>query len=982
MQMWSDAYESAEERNLPDLNTKGILLRHKKSGARVFLLPNADENKVFSIAFRTPPTDDTGVPHILEHSVLCGSAEFPVKDPFVELAKGSLNTFLNAMTYPDKTVYPVASCNDQDFKNLMHVYLDAVFYPNIYQREEIFRQEGWHYELEAPDGELTVNGVVYNEMKGAFSSPEGVLERQIMNSLFPDTTYSCESGGDPEAIPSLSYEAFLQFHRTLYHPANSYIYLYGNMDMAERLAFLDEKYLSRFEKIDIDTAIPLQKPFDAPVRLKRPYSVTEDDSTENNTYLSKNFVMGTSGDRYLYTAMDILDYVLLSAPGAPLKQALLDAGIGEDILSSVDGGLRQPIFSIIAKGADEADEERFLQIIQETLTTLAQEGLDQKSVLAGINSFEFRYREADAGRFPIGLSYGLGIMDSWLYDEADPFMHLEEGEVYAFLRREAENGYFEDLIRKYMLENTHSSVVMITPERGLTAKTDEKQRAALAAYKASLSDEEIRTLIADTAHLKAYQSEPSTQEELSSIPLLSLSDIRTTPEPFCNRFADCGDVTLLLHDVNTKGIVYLDLYFDADMIAPEDQSYLSILADVLGFVDTEHYAFRDLANEINIYTGGIGLRTSVYTTNTNDRETHLKFAVSGKALYDQLPKTMELIGEILFASRIEDDKRLREILMQMRSRMQMMISSSGHTLAACRGLSYVSESYRVSDETGGVAFYRTLEDLTDHFDEKKEDLKEKLKALLHSVLCTGQMTAALTADFTDDGSDQGTGLNEEAAVGLIRSLGKRLYPVPAESKAAQQAPAGKKNEGFRTASKVNYVARCGNFRKAGFEYTGALNVLRVIMAYDYLWNQIRVLGGAYGCMSSFDRNGDSYFVSYRDPNLNRTVDVFESVPEYLEHFEVSDRDMLKFIIGTVSSMDTPLTPSARGSRSTMAYFTGLTTEQLQKERTQVLTATAADIRALSAMIQAVLDDRCICVIGDENRITQEEALFGTLETLQ
>ena len=973
-----EAYEVVEERFLPDLNADGILLRHKKSGARLFLLPNADENKVFSIAFRTPPVDDTGLTHILEHSVLCGSADFPVKDPFVELAKGSLNTFLNAMTYPDKTVYPVASCNDQDFKNLMHVYLDAVFYPNIYRHEEIFRQEGWHYELDEPDGELIVNGVVYNEMKGAFSSPEGVLEREILNSLFPDTPYGFESGGDPAYIPTLTYEKFLDFHRTYYHPSNSYIYLYGNMDMEERLTFLDEKYLSRFERIDIDTQLPLQAPFEEVRRVEKTYSVTEDDSLEGNTYLSMNYCMGTSGDRYLYTALDILDYCLLSAPGAPLKQALLDAGIGEDILSSADGGLRQPTFSIIAKGADPEDAERFEQVIRETLTSLAENGLDRKSVLAGIGSFEFRYREADAGRLPIGLSYGLGILDSWLYDEADPFMHLQENEVYAYLRREAENGYFEGLIRTYLLENPHCSLVMIVPERGLTAKTDAALAEKMASYKAQLSAEEVQALVDATAHLKAYQSEPSTQEELETIPLLALKDIRKTPEPFCNRIVPCEHAQLLLHDVETKGIAYVDLYFDADHIAQEDLAYLSILSDVLGYVDTANHSFRDLANEINIHTGGIGLRTVTYAQMTGARDCHVKFAVSAKSLYGALPKTFELIEEILFTSKLEDDKRLKEILLQMRSRMQMLVSSSGHSLSALRGQSYFSAGARISDEMGGVAYYRVLEDLTDRFEERKEAFKAKLSSLLSQIQRQGLFTAAVTADFSETSAEH---LDESLVNGLVSALGARLHPA-ADSPACGRTANGMKNEGFRTASKVNYVARCGNFRTAGYEYTGSLNVLRVIMGYDYLWSQLRVLGGAYGCMSSFDRNGDSYFVSYRDPHLARTIETYENIPAYLASFDVSDRDMVKFIIGTVSGMDTPLTPSSRGSRSTMAYFTGLTQEMLQKERTQVLETTVGDIRALAPYVQAILDTGSLCVVGDESKITQEAARFGTLETLQ
>ena len=441
------AYELVEKREIAELNSTGYYLKHKKTGAKVCLLSNDDVNKVFYIGFRTPAPDDTGVAHILEHSVLCGSREFPVKDPFVELAKGSLNTFLNAMTYPDKTVYPIASCNDKDFQNLIHVYMDAVFYPNIYQKEEIFRQEGWHYEMETPESELTLNGVVYNEMKGAFSSPEGVLEREILNSLYPDTTYANESGGDPEYIPNLTYEQFLDFHRRYYHPSNSYIFLYGDCNMAEKLQWLDEKYLSHYDYQAIDSEVETQSPFTEMREIVKAYSISAEESEEDNTYLSYNKSVGDTLDAKLYLAMQVLEYVLLSAPGAPLKQALLDAGIGHDIMSSYDNGVKQPIFSIIAKNANESQKEKFVRTIEDTLRKLADEGLDEKALRAGINYFEFRYREADFGNYPAGLMYGLQAFDSWLYRDDSAFLHLEALDTFAFLKAQVTEGYFEGLIR-------------------------------------------------------------------------------------------------------------------------------------------------------------------------------------------------------------------------------------------------------------------------------------------------------------------------------------------------------------------------------------------------------------------------------------------------------------------------------------------------------------------------------------------------------
>ena len=459
------AYELIKEENLTDIHAKGYLLRHKKSGAKISLISNDDENKVFYIGFRTPVEDSTGVPHIIEHTVLCGSDKFPVKDPFVELVKGSLNTFLNAMTYPDKTVYPVASCNDKDFANLMDVYLDAVFHPNIYKKEEIFKQEGWHYELEDKDAPVTINGVVYNEMKGAFSSPEGVLDRVVLNSLFPDTTYSNESGGDPEVIPELTYEQYLDFHRKFYHPCNSYIYLYGNMDMDEKLEFLDKEYLSHYDKIEVDSAIQLQAPFEKPVTISKPYSIASSESLEDNAYLSYNVAIGTNLESELTLAFDVLDYALLSAPGAPLKQALIDAGIGKDIMGGFDNSTLQPIFSVVAKNANKEDEEKFVGIIEDTLKKIVKDGLNRKSLLAGINSEEFKFREADYGNFPKGLIYGLSCMDSWLYDDDEPFLYLKILDVFAALKEKIETGYFEELIQKYLLDNSHKSYVSIEPEK-------------------------------------------------------------------------------------------------------------------------------------------------------------------------------------------------------------------------------------------------------------------------------------------------------------------------------------------------------------------------------------------------------------------------------------------------------------------------------------------------------------------------------------
>lgn len=966
------AYELVEEKDLKDLNSKGYLLRHKKSGARISAVSNDDENKVFYIGFRTPPADSTGVAHIVEHTVLCGSEKFPAKDPFVELVKGSLNTFLNAMTYPDKTVYPVASCNEKDFQNLMDVYMDAVLHPNIYKREEIFKQEGWHYELEEKDAPVTINGVVYNEMKGAFSSPEGVLEREILNSLYPDNAYGNESGGDPQFIPDLTYEDYLDFHSRYYHPCNSYIYLYGNMDIEEKLEWLDKEYLSKYDKISIDSTIKRQKKFDVPAYVSKHYPVASNESLEDNTYLSYNMSIGTSTDRKLYQAFEILDYALLNAPAAPLKKALIDAGIGKDIMGSFDNGVYQPMFSIIAKNANIRDKERFLEIIKSVLKEQAQGGLNKKSVLAGINSSEFRYRESDFGSYPKGLIYGLQMFDSWLYDDSIPFMHLEAGEIFGFLREQAETDYFEKLIQDYMLDNTHVSVVVIEPERGLNAKNEEKLTEKLKAYKDSLSEEEITKLIRETKHLKAYQEEPSSREDIEKIPMLKREDMKKEAMPFANEQRSCEGLPVLFHNIFSNGILYLNLLFDIRFVSQEDLPYLGILKAVLGYMDTKRYSYGDLADEINLETGGMSGSVSVYPSVADDTAYEAKFEVRTKMLYDKLPKALELLEEILCHTKISDEKRLLEILSEIKSRLKMSLSSAGNSVSAIRAMSYFSETSLYSDMTMGIDFYRVVAMYEEHFQEKKEELISKLKELAGCVFTREGLLVSVTCD-------------EEGYGKLSGSLKKLKETLPLGEGTAKKERAllrcEKKNEGFMDASKVQYVSRAGDFKKAGFSYTGALKILKVILSYDYLWNNIRVKGGAYGCGSGFARNGNVYFSSYRDPNLKNTNEVYDRIPAYIRSFSADEREMTKYIIGTISGMDTPLNPNAKGERSTLAYLSHITFEDIQRERDEVISAEEEDIRKLADLVEAVLSQENICVIGNEEKIKEEQELFLSTKDL-
>lgn len=963
-------YEILDEHRVEDVQSDGFILRHKKSGARIAILSNNDDNKVFYIGFKTPPEDETGVPHIIEHTTLCGSKKFPVKDPFIELAKGSLNTFLNAMTYPDKTVYPVASCNDQDFKNLMDVYLDAVFNPNITKYEEIFKQEGWHYELTGKDDELKINGVVYNEMKGAYSSPDEVLSSQIYRSLFPDNTYSKDSGGNPEYIPKLTYEAYLNFYHKYYHPSNSYIYLYGDMDVVERLEWLDKEYLSLYDYKKVNSEINKQPAFDEIKNVETQYSITMDDSQENKTYLSYNRVVGDSLDEMLYQAFDVLDYALVSSPGAPVKQALIDAGIGDDVYGSYDAGILQPVFSFVAKNANASQADEFENIIENTLKEVVKTGINKEALLAGINSSEFKFREADFGQFPKGLLFGLNCLDSWLFDDMKPFIHLECLGTFAKLRKAVDTDYFEKLIQEYLLDNTHGSSVTVKPKRGLGNEREEALAKELSDYKASLSDEEIKKLIEDTEHLKKYQEEPSSDEDLRKLPMLTRADMKKNAMPFSNIEDELLDVKVVRHDIESNGIDYISFLFDAGDFAQSELGYLGFFTNALGLVSTEKYSYTDLANATNIYTGGISTGTASHPDIKDRNNFVFKFEVKLKVLEKNLDKALELMEQMLLTSDFTDTKRLGELVAQIKARLQANLSSSGHLVAAMRSMSSFSRYALYQDELKGVAFYRSICRIEKELSESPKSVSDKLAAIAKKLFARNRMLISFTG-------------NNEAYGNAKPSLEKVIAGFDKMSAVGNQAEVhfNTAKEAFIDASQIQYVAKTGDFICEGYEYTGALRLLRIILSYDYLWINVRVKGGAYGCMNTFLRSGESYFVSYRDPNLSDTLDVYDRIPEYIKSFSPDERDMTKYIIGTFSALDTPMNPEAKGSRSLSAYLEGITYEQIQKERNEILNAQPEDIRRLADLVKAVLKKDSICVIGNENMIKESAGLFENVEKL-
>ncbi|MDO4439106.1 MAG: insulinase family protein [Eubacteriales bacterium] len=987
---FKNIYEKIEEKYIAEVPAQAVVYKHIKTGARILTLKNEDKNKVFMIGFRTTPKNDTGVAHIMEHSVLCGSEKFPLKDPFVELVKGSLNTFLNAMTYPDKTVYPVASCNDKDFMNLMDVYLDAVFNPNAVKEKKIFEQEGWHYELKNHDDELKYNGVVYNEMKGAFSDPEAVLERNIMHTLFPANTYGCESGGAPESIPELSYEEFVDFHDTYYHPSNSYIYLYGDMDMEEKLRWIDERYLCSYDYKEVFSDIEEEIPFSEAKFEKTVYPIGKNDSIDNKTYLSENFVIGSARDKNASVnaiAWQILEFMLLDAAGAPLKEALIKKGIGEDIYGGYCSGILQPYFSIVAKNARSTDQETFISTIQDVLLELSNGGLDREQIKAAINFLEFKYREADYGRTPAGLTMGLTAMESWIYGE-DPFKLLCYNEVFDYLKEQIDTGYFEKLISDYLINNNYRAEVIAEPCSGLAEEREKELQHKLNEYKDSLSEEEINGLVEATAELEAYQEEENSEEDLNKIPVLSVSDISRE----ALKLKAVQEGKLIYSDIETHGIAYIKVMFDTKTLNEEELQYAAFLKYILGEFNTEKYDYRKLTSEILLHTGGLDFdiaSTPVYNNETGYRGL---FTANLRVLREEIDYGMGLVLEILRKTSLDDTDRIGEKLLEAKSRMRMKLDGASHSSAILRASSYFDESARYDDLTSGLSFYDFICAAVEFYKVPVHANRfiKKLKEVYLKLFTASNVIYALSGNADEKAEMLRTMKNfeeklDEAENEIEKEEAKETEEagrVALTKNTVKIYPAGKLNEGIKTTSQVNYVARCGDFVKHGLKYTGALQVLRIMLNYDYLWQNLRVKGGAYGCMSGFGKNGRAYLVSYRDPKLRETNETYKAIPEYLEKLELSERELNQYIIGAIAQLDQPVTASVNASREVAIYLSGLRDEDYQQDRDQILDCTNEDLRALSPYVKAMLCDDYICVIGNAGNIEENNELFSSVRELK
>ena len=963
-------YSLVSYEELKDADSAGVVLKHDFSGARICVMPNGDENKLFCAAFRTPPRDDCGTPHIIEHSVLCGSERYPVKDPFMQLAKSSMQTFLNAMTYADKTLYPVSSCNDADFRNLMNIYLDAVFAPNISKRPEIFMQEGWHYEPEEGRG-LSVGGVVYSEMKGAVSSPDSNIYDELIYALFPDTPYGKNSGGDPEAIPTLSYEAFLDFYNTYYHPSNSYIMLYGNMDVKERLEYLDREYLSKFPKKNIRSEIPVQTPFGKNIKdVVRHYPIGADDDEEEKTFLAFGVGCADSCDVIRCYAYEYLSDILLEMPGAPVKTALTKAGIGQEIYGGFINHLSKPVFSVIAKNTDSCRKDEFLSIIRDTLENILSEGVNKKSLLASITRSEYSLREGEQRTASHGLSYFLGMLQSWLYDDEKPFIYLNYSEIFKRLRELSETDYFEGLIRD-LLDGDHSVILTLAPEKGLNEKNEEKLKERLSEFASSLSDTEYKEICDKYEKYVEYQDKEETEDELSCIPTLERSDIPKLSQPVFNREGSVGDIKAVFHDIPTNGLVYLNFIFDISHITPENLPYVNILSSIFGKVNTGR-KYEELLDDVKMTTGGLSFGTSVNRLYGKYPDYNLTFDVGLKMLSEKAEDAVSLAEEIIFETDFSDVDRISEIIDETVSEMQRDIISAGSEFAAIRAASYFSSADAAEELIDGISGYESLLGISDNFDSIKVDLPEKLRAVAGEIFCKKNLLISIGADNT----------NMKDICDVCDRFGERINNRETFEKVIIP-PLGRLNEGIMTPSQVQYAAMCSNLSFADKKYNGLYLVLTAKLKNDYLYPAIRMKGGAYGYSCTVNQfSGGIVLSTYRDPNLSQSLEVFRGCGDFIRSMKINENDLTSLLIGVFGRIDRPLTPYMKVIRSLQAYRLGYSNDDIQRTRDEILGVTPEMLKELADGFDSAIKENYFCVIGNEEKIKKEKNVFLTLKKLR
>ena len=956
-------FKLLEKRFVKEVNAECLYFEHLKSGARLFKISNDDANKTFSIAFKTIPESDAGTPHIMEHSVLNGSKNFPVKSPFDVLAKGSLNTFLNAMTGKDVTIYPVASMNDKDFFNLMHVYLDAVFNPLIYDDQRILKQEGWHYELTNRDSSIVYKGVVYNEMKGAYSSPTRELSYQIDKALFPESSYRFSSGGYPSAIPTLTYEQFLNYHRRYYHPSNSYIFLYGDGDLEKELSFINDSYLSNYTRSDSPVVIPIQQPFPEPREVAAYYATSAAGDTKDQTYLTLNFVAGLSTDQSLTLAFNILTEVLVNQESAPVRLALQEAGIGKEVNASLDDK-KQNVFQIRVQNANPEDKDKFRDTILNTLQKVITEGLDKEAVAGTLNRIEFRLREGDDAQK--GITYNMQALPGWFF-AGDPYLNLEYQKPLQKVKTSIDSGYLEAVIKEYMLDNPHTLLLSLAPKPGMEKENNSLVSKELQMYKSKLSEENIDSLVKETEELITYQKREDTEEALSTIPLLDLKDINPKAEWYDTKITMIADIPCVQYNTFTNNVVYTRLYFDLRSLPQELIPYAALLAEVLGSMNTENYSYGDLDKSLNLDTGGFRTFLDDYLENQNDDKMLPKFIVESKSMNDKVEKMFELIGEIVNHTKYMDKDRLKAVLTRHQSRIDANIKRNGFGYTRTRLFSYFSNAGMFDEKTGGIEYYWFISELIKTFDQNADQISAKLLQTAQLLFNRKNLVVSTTCAESD-------------ISGFVDAFEDFAETLPDKELSYQKWKFDLKNlkEGFLTASKVQYVLKGYDFKKLGYEWNGKMYVLRQVLSTDWLQNQVRVIGGAYGGFSLFYPNGNVYFASYRDPNLKETLDNYDGSPDYLRQFNADEKDMTRFIIGTIARMDRPLTPSAKGNLAVRRYFEKTTRDRIEKDRAAVLATTAKDINNMEKMVADILAQNAYCVYGNEEKIESEKELFNKL----
>ncbi|MGY3725114.1 hypothetical protein SAMN05421767_13622 [Granulicatella balaenopterae] len=963
-------FQFIETKELPDIQSTAYLYRHEKTGGEVLYLKNKDDNKTFTISFATPPYDDNGICHIIEHSVLNGSKKYPTKEPFVELLKGSLNTFLNAMTYSDKTVYPVASRNEKDFSNLMSVYLDAVFNPNFYHDKQILMQEGWHYHLENKEDDLIYKGVVYNEMRGAFSQPESELYRLMEPTLYPDTIYQHISGGMPESIPTLTQEKFTAFHKAYYHPSNAKVILYGEMDFEKHLAEIAE-YFDEYNYKKIQFTYFEQEPFHEERERHEYYSLSKGEDPKDKTLMSKVWSIGNSLYGEQAIAFGILEELLLGSNVSPLKKALLKSGLCSDVMGGYGSYMYHPMFEVTLKDTNPEAKDEFKQIITTELERLVKEGIPEKALQAALNKAAFRFKEATAleGGTPKGVAYGLTSLTSWLYG-GSPYTFLEFQKYLDKINEEKANGYFENLIQNYLLDNKHAAVITLEPQVGLGDEREKALADKLQAYKESLTDEELDQLVDNTRALLKRQETPDSAEDLAKIPMLSRKDIKADALELPLTVEETEDVTYLYYEDFTAGIGYAKYYFDLSVVPTHLLPAASFLTELLGEVATTHYSEEELSTEIDFYTGGVATNTAVIVESVEDNTYYPKFTVSGKALAEYTDKLVALMQEISLHSKITDEAKVKEILLNTKSALETNFNYGAHVAAQKRLESYFSESAKYYQILEGVDYYDYIADVVNDIDNKLAGFIEELVAASKLIFTSHNVVATFTGATKDFQNFK------QASEDFFKALSTEQYavqPFTAEVKIL--------NEGFKTAQEIQYVAKGYNQTLLGTPFNGQNLFMKTILGLDYFWNSVRVKGGAYGGMSMVDQLGNVSGVSYRDPNLVETLAIYDKTADYLANYHPTEEEFEKNLIGTFSGVDRPLSASQKGRIAFNRYFTHKTREDAQQIRNEILATTPEKIRNYAPVMQKIMDQNAFVVIGNAQKVENNKEIFGTVRNL-